>query len=129
MTSTALLDSDEDSHETGDLWDEIESLPLSDTIMNDLEAVLDEDAHPEPEDFRGLANRLHSALRAMLRIGRPSRSMEPLTINLLLEPLPQCELKALGYLRRLATAVLDLADEYIASVPSVSSADSHRGGP
>lgn len=104
-------------------------LPLSEAILDDLEAVLGEHASPSLGEVNELAARLHLALRRLLTIIRPSASLDQLSRSLLVERTPPGEAEALAYLRRLAIVVLDLADQFMRSNASRPHAGRHRRSP
>jgi hypothetical protein len=85
-------------------------LALSEALFEDLEAVLDKDAAPDPDDIRELSRRLHHVLGQLLRLAAPTPALATTAQDLVREPCPHDPRLALGYVRRLALVVLDLAD-------------------
>lgn len=84
---------------------------LSEDILDELAAVLDPVEDLTPQAARNLAWSLHKTLRGMLHSTSPSPRLVRYTRHLLVEPCPPDAAGALGYVRRLAISVLDLADE------------------
>ncbi|WP_435173767.1 hypothetical protein [Actinacidiphila sp. bgisy145] len=86
-----------------------------DSILDELDEVLDPHTDLTDQQVADRSGSLHSTLRAMLHLATPSPGHFHLTRALLLEQRPASDADALGYTRRLAIAVLDLADEAVKS--------------
>ncbi|WP_335971534.1 hypothetical protein [Streptomyces sp. CA2R106] len=88
-----------------------------DTVLDELDEVLDPHTDLTDQQVADMSGGLHSTLRAMLHLATPSPGHFHLTRGLLLERRPESDAEALGYTRRLAIAVLDLADEAAKRAP------------
>lgn len=102
---------------------------LPSRMLDDLDAVLDEDATPTPREIAELRRRLGVALRRLLPAITADAHIQVVAYRLLTERIPSAEsLEAVGHVRRLALCVLCLAEHAAAGPMTRGSPSGTFGG-